>query len=509
MERAIIRNSSTFVDSESSEAEERTAHKPYLKRITDVNASRAAMHRNYGPHQCNMAVTTESNPYIEDEIAQIKERLFDCMREADDPFAESAAIVHQNALIHLAYVPRDVPNVEKRDLMQVYLDSTYSFAKSFILGQVSIEQAEERLDALYRDFIWINNHIDHHWSDNKMVAPIHINSESQIQIDNDRYEAPPNDYLQYIDYVARKAREAAMKKQEEAKTISVTIVKSVPNDRFRLIQLYYFYEMRCLLDFAVKLREWTITTRHCEGEGIMNNVGWVEALLRNNQCYLIVNKIKDSIYNSYILPGNIREMQIALKSPLRQLKPRDILFNIGSPIYFHDISPFFQYNIGILWDDIQHRIPDEIAAKSDMAWDVRQNVILYFFYFLFLLQKGTEFTFNKKKLTAEKCVYLVSIYTLRFDAFVFEEKDGHLIGFQRRWYLFKRSCVDCFEGFHALENGLYAWSSYVFGENNAFTRLLTMRENGALPDSYSTRNNINTTGTYASTQMEGSVFNKS
>lgn len=491
-------STSSAPPSESSEDEEMHSFRTDAARIADAKRSLALMmlEPNAIPHRRGLQITPLDNPYIHVQIKEVKEYFQDCMPQADNELCEKCAACHINALIHLCYVPRVEDNPDQRDLMKDYLDKTFQFARAFILGKVSLDDAIERTERLFDDFIWINNRIDHLWSNNKFVAPVYVNSESQMEVDNEAYEEPPVDYVQYLEYVRKKEADASI-----TKTKTVKIVTSVASKRFRFIQMHFFYEMKLLIQFAAELERRVVWRQDCSHT--MNNVGWMDGLLKNLQCYTVVTSIKDKIYEAYVLPGNIREMQFSLKTPLRQLKPRDILFQISSPIYFDELSPYFRTNIGLFWDDIEKF---EGMDMECMLWDARSNILLHFFYFLFLKQKGSEFTFRGSKREVQKMVYLASIYTLRYEQFIFEGKEGHLVGFRRRWYLFKVDGVWVFEGFHATENALHAWAGYIFGETNAFTRLVAMVARETLPDAYSTMNNVTSAGTFASEQAAGSIF---
>jgi hypothetical protein len=439
---------------------------------------------------------------VTEAIATCWTHFYECM--ADCERNEEYAVIHMNGLLHLLHDPiyalPELSNPEE-NYMQWYLNMAYEMAKSFILGCTTLVEAKNGYDRLFAHYVAINNKIDYHWSEmTKHVSPIHQDSEQHIEVNNPNYVAPPEDFLEYLQYIKQQSEQK--RKKEEQEKMKVKVVYSVPNDNFRLVQMYYFYEFKCLFDFTEKIDAMVSPAdRHLANE--VNNVGWIASLLYDQQSYVIVDAIRQKIYYGYILPGNTREMQLSIETPLRQLKPRDILYQIGSPIYYEHISPFFKYNIGLLWDDLKNKS----AADTDLTsfvWDVRENIILHFFYFLHLKQKGIV----RNAIDIAQRIFLVSIYTLRYESFTLEDKDGYLIGFRRKWYLFQKDKVSCYEGHHAMENALYAWSCYVYGRDNAFTNIVGMVEEQALPDANLTMENVVTLGTYASTVMENSIFIK-
>ena len=475
------------------EEEEQEEYQKYLIRVEEANASIALMKKYLTYRAMGIRIPQWEHPEIDGEVAACKMRLAACSGDGGDADEEFATI-HLDALLHLLYDPSVQFPEGTEDRIKWYLGATYELAKSYILGMVASGEAQRRCSELFDYFVAINNVIDHRWTEGqKYVSAIHQNSEMEVQVANPNYKPPPEDFLAYLKYIKE---QGDAKKAEEASHLRVKVVNSVVNDNFRLIQMSYFHEMHMLFSFVSQLTIMTTDTHMCND---MNNVGWVNALLSNPQCYLVVADIREKIYYGYVLPGNVREMQLSIETPLKQLKPRDILYQIGSPIYLDHISPYFSTNIGLLWDDLK--------AKGDMdmgsfVWDVRQNIILYFFYFLHLTQRGTGIDIYAH-------IFLVSIYTLRYEALTLEGKDGYLIGFARKWYLFqKEGRVSCYEGPHAIENALFAWSCYVYGRDHAFTALVGMIEEQALPDAQSTMDNVVTEGTYASTVMENSIFIK-
>lgn len=475
---------------EDSESEEETPeYERYLQRVDEASSSIAIMKKHLAARAAGVHI---SAPELDGEIALCRMRLAECSAEQGGD--EDFATIHFNALLHLCYDP-DV-YVPPGDAMRWYLGEAYELAKDCMLGLASPAETARRRDALFNGLVAINNRIDHEWTEGqKYVSAIHQNSEREIEVANPAYVAPPEDYLAYLKYVReRDAKKAA----DERSHLRVKVVQAVPNDNFRLIQMSYFRELQMLLDFGAELERRT-TDVHAAVD--TNNVGWVAGLLCNQQCYLVVSDIREKIYYGYVLPGNVREMQLSIETPLRQLKPRDILYQIGSPIYLDHISPYFATNIGLLWDDLK--------CKGDMdmrsfVWDVRQNIVLYFFYFLHLTRCGrTAFDIYKR-------IMLVSIYTLRYEALSLDAvEDGYLLGFARKWYLFQKGGrVSCYAGPYAMENALYAWTCYVYGREHAFSAIVGMVEEQALPDVRSTMDNVAAEGTYASTVMENSIFIK-
>lgn len=418
--------------------------------------------------------------------------------EEMDAGNERLACIHFCALIYMSPVSSSLP-WEKSDPMTAYLTEQKALNEDFFHpGQYPIHMIRRRLEDHFDHCLYLNRLVCHEWTNQSVfVAPIHEHASATIELPNPAYHPVPSDVLALLHLPKKRKIEQPLMEQQ--------VERSATNEDFRLVQLSFFYEFRQMIVFAEALEEAVIERVQCGGSEpveALNNVGWMLGLFRNPNASRIIIPMQENIHQLFIYPGNIRHMQLSLNYDLSLVSASVVASTIQSDT-FMVVAKQLNGNMPLLWSDMATVSQD----KEELAWDVRAGVLLFHFYLLHII-------YTEQK--AEDKVIPLSIYTIRRRSLFPFRLIAHsrcLLLFRRRAYLCRSDGVVCYEGYHAVEQGLKAWVHLVHGPHSQLAHvmeLLHVPTANALLPSPQLGLSVQTTqipnSAYATTVPRGSIF---
>lgn len=375
---------------------------------------------------------------------------------------ERLACIHFCALIYMYPASSSLPWTN--DPMTSYLAEQKTLNEDFFhYGHQPIHMIRRRLEDHFTHCLYLNRLVCHEWTNQSVfVAPIHEHASTTIEMPNPAYHPVPSDVLALLHLPKRRKIEQPIMEQQ--------VERSATNEDFRLVQLSFFYEFRQMLVFAEALETAVIERVPCGGRepvDALNNVGWMLGLFRNPNASRIIIPMQENIHQLFIYPGNIRHMQLSLNYDLSLVSASVVASTIQSDT-FMSVSEQLTGNMPLLWSDMATVSQEEEAQERKLAWDVRAGVLLFHFYLLHII-------YTEQK--AEDKVVPLSIYTLRRRSvlsFHLSSNVNCLLLFRRRAYLCRSDGVVCYEGYHAIEQGLKAWVQLVHGPQSQLAQVMEL-----------------------------------
>lgn len=404
----------------------------------------------------------ELRTYIDEEMACDCERLA-CTHLAALVYvsADGSELDADGSIDRSAASPSGFPT----DPMTAYLAQRRALNYAFFhYGTLDVAQARAAADALMECFVRLNRDVRHDWTGRSIfVSPINENAGVDLELPNPNFTPVPTSAGALL-HQPKRAR-------VETPTVAQHVELSAVNDDARVVQLAFFHEFRRMVDFAESIEAHVTERVRCDWDPERNTIGWMAGLFRSHNAARIIIPMQENIHAAFIYPGDIRHMAVTLHyDDLSLVAPGVVASTIASDTYA-DVAAQLVGNLPRLWDAMATvgAVPDA-GKEAVLAWDVRAGVLLHHFYLLHV-------TYLERK--ADDAVLPISIYTLRrsFGSTAFSPARfaNKLLLFRRCTYLCRADgTVACFSGYHAMEHGLRAWASYLYGEQSQLVRVLSM-----------------------------------